>query len=439
MDEKKKKGKKKKGNQSKQSGSTFIAEDVKQTKPDDSVSNEEVRPDNYHDAAPVQNHHSGALSNAHSQSVEVSESDMDQEKRKNLGAKFVELQEEINKLEVENNIRSQKEGSLEERIKLLQNELDSCIQKEANLEEKIDDLRSKNALTMMREGSLEERIELLQNELDSCIQKEASMQEKIDDLQCKNASMSMREANFEERVKKVEEMNHSLVFEKSSIKEAVSRLSDANEGLQRQVMELKVSRDSLAQENKQLTESMSTLESRIQHLEMVSSFYASSKIHAEDTSHLKAAEASTKPDILNEYPSEKASEIHVEPLPLAGTAENPTVRSSTSTDYASEFHTTIIESNEKIETLEKTNESFSVNGSMDQSQQIQLLGLDDSRVSEDVVSVPLDEIIHELQTTAEKVEDEPVVPLSDAPLIGAPFRLISFVARFVSGADLVDR
>jgi hypothetical protein len=31
------------------------------------------------------------------------------------------------------------------------------------------------------------------------------------------------------------------------------------------------------------------------------------------------------------------------------------------------------------------------------------------------------------------------VPLTDAPLIGAPFRLISFVAKYVSGGDLVNR
>lgn len=31
------------------------------------------------------------------------------------------------------------------------------------------------------------------------------------------------------------------------------------------------------------------------------------------------------------------------------------------------------------------------------------------------------------------------VPLADAPLIGAPFRLVSFVARYVSGADLAAK
>ncbi|KAH0454131.1 hypothetical protein IEQ34_016055 [Dendrobium chrysotoxum] len=375
MGENKKKGKKKKGNQSKHSASIFTAEDVYQIKPDDSM----------------QNHHIGAPSNADSQSVGVSESDLDQEKRNNREEKCVELLEEINKLEVEKNI---------------------------------------------------------------CSQTEASLEEQIDGLQCKNASLAMREADFEERLKKMEEMHQSFALEESSIKEVVSKLDDANERLHLQVMELKDSRDSLAQENKQLTDSISTLESRIQHLEMVASFNLSSKIHGQEKPHLKAAETSTKPDILNEDPSEKASEIHVEPVQLAGTAENPTsektikhsftMKSSTSTDYALEYNKSLLESNEKIDTFAKTNESRSVNGiedltSMEQLQQIQLLGLNDSRVSEDVISVPLDDIIQELQVTPVKSEAEPVVPLSDAPLIGAPFRLISFVARFVSGADLVDQ
>ncbi|PKU81528.1 hypothetical protein MA16_Dca007635 [Dendrobium catenatum] len=345
MGENKKKGKKKKGNQTKHSASIFTAEDVNQTKPDDSM----------------QNHHIGAPSNADSQSVGVSESDLDQEKRSICEEKCVELLEEINKLEVEKNI---------------------CSQKEANLEEQIDD------------------------------------------LQCKNASLTMREADFEERVKKMEEMHQSFALEEISIKEVVSKLDDANERLHLQVMELKDSRDKLAQENKQLTDSISTLESRIQHLEMVASFNVSSK----------------------------ASEIHVEPVQLSGPTENPTsektnkhsstMKSSTST--ASEYNKSLLESNEKIETFTKNNERCSVNGiedlsSMEQLQQIQLLGLNDSRVSEDVISVPLDDIIQELQATPEKSEAEPVVPFSDAPLIGAPFRLISFVARFVSGADLVDQ
>lgn len=61
--------------------------------------------------------------------------------------------------------------------------------------------------------------------------------------------------------------------------------------------------------------------------------------------------------------------------------------------------------------------------------------------SEEIVPVPLDDIqIHEDDPQLPGTDDEiDEVPFSDAPIIGAPFRLISFVARYVSGADLVNQ
>lgn len=60
--------------------------------------------------------------------------------------------------------------------------------------------------------------------------------------------------------------------------------------------------------------------------------------------------------------------------------------------------------------------------------------------SDEIVQIPLDENERgptELEAWNEVEKAE--VPLTDAPLIGAPFRLISFVARYVSGADLVEK
>ncbi|MCD9639082.1 hypothetical protein HAX54_023384 [Datura stramonium] len=60
--------------------------------------------------------------------------------------------------------------------------------------------------------------------------------------------------------------------------------------------------------------------------------------------------------------------------------------------------------------------------------------------SDEIVQIPLDE--NEVQSAdleAANGDPDEEVPLTNAPLIGAPFRLISFVARYVSGADLVNR
>ncbi|KAL6998534.1 hypothetical protein U1Q18_008662 [Sarracenia purpurea var. burkii] len=61
--------------------------------------------------------------------------------------------------------------------------------------------------------------------------------------------------------------------------------------------------------------------------------------------------------------------------------------------------------------------------------------------SEEIVQIPLDENeaggVPELQAIHDDAKID--VPLTHAPLIGAPFRLISFVASYVSGADLVNK
>lgn len=59
----------------------------------------------------------------------------------------------------------------------------------------------------------------------------------------------------------------------------------------------------------------------------------------------------------------------------------------------------------------------------------------------EIVQIPLDD--NEVRDTVlgdlKNVEnDADSVPITDAPLIGAPFRLISFFAKYVSGADLVN-
>lgn len=66
-----------------------------------------------------------------------------------------------------------------------------------------------------------------------------------------------------------------------------------------------------------------------------------------------------------------------------------------------------------------------------------------SLVSEEtgeIVQISMDENeIRDKELQAANNDEKTAVPLSDAPLVGAPFRLISFVTRYVSGADLVNK
>lgn len=61
--------------------------------------------------------------------------------------------------------------------------------------------------------------------------------------------------------------------------------------------------------------------------------------------------------------------------------------------------------------------------------------------SNEIVQIPLDEneVMDASDLEAGQNDEKIDVPLSEAPLIGAPFRLISSFARYVSGADLVDK
>lgn len=62
-----------------------------------------------------------------------------------------------------------------------------------------------------------------------------------------------------------------------------------------------------------------------------------------------------------------------------------------------------------------------------------------SDAANEIVQIPLDENeVRDLELQVAETDAEAGVPLSEAPLIGAPFRLVSFVARYVSGADLVN-
>lgn len=59
---------------------------------------------------------------------------------------------------------------------------------------------------------------------------------------------------------------------------------------------------------------------------------------------------------------------------------------------------------------------------------------------DEIVQISLDEneVLKETNMEVAQNDDNVDVSLTDAPLVGAPFRLISFVARYVSGADLVN-
>ncbi|KAG1371467.1 putative hyaluronan mediated motility receptor [Cocos nucifera] len=375
----------------------------------------------------------------------------------------VTLEEKIKALQNEVDSCSQKEVNLEEKIKVLQNEVDSCSQKEASLEAKLNDLQIGNDSVIQKEVILEDRVKDIEGIKDIWVLKESSMT-----VGCKNKFRGQRREDrkeFKEKLcEKSKERTRSMrrrCKEKTSIREMITRLQEANIGLQMQVKELEESRSNILQENQWLVESISELELRVQRLETESSAYATFKVMTkfrEEIKSLDQIEAAhaliEKPDSGNGRLAGKVTEHYMVPNQHAASAEhsNPELnhemtQAITSTYYASEY-------GEKITELgEKAQPSLGIQGRFGTSNGVegfvadpgvrsaQPLGLDEPRISEDIVSVPLDEIqIHEEDLQGMKNNEKaPAVPLSDAPLIGAPFRLISFVAKYVSGADLVNQ
>lgn len=370
------------------------------------------------------------------QSVGVSESDVELEKHKTHEENNVKVLEEVRQLESEKNQWLQKEAIMEERIKLLQDDIHVCMGKEARLEEKLRD------------------------------------------LQIRTDSSLLKEATLEDRVKYIEGLQDSWTLKENLIIETIARLDEVNIRLQDQVEELKEFKDNLVEENIQLKQSTAVMESRIQHLETEASFSKSSALkiielpekhdpeHQLEAAHIPEEPAPENTKLVGKLPKKsdpehQLEEAHTpeEPAPentnLVGkvnVAEHSTTDHTTAplsaspVDYASEYSAEMYESGHMVQTLARAQNTYGIPNNVEEDlgtlngERGRLLGIHNSRISEDVVSVPLDDIqVLETESQVVKNEESPVLPLSDAPLIGAPFRLFSFVAKYVSGADLVDQ
>ncbi|XP_028097847.1 testis-specific gene 10 protein-like isoform X4 [Camellia sinensis] len=388
-------------------------------------------------------------------------------------------------------INGTKDACLEEKITTLQKENAAHIQKEASLEETIKNLQKENDAHMQKEASFEMKLLQLQSERGSWLQKEAGFEEKINKLIDETAILSLKGLSLEEKIKQMEGERDSWVQKENSTKETVDSLSGDNTRLQAKVMELEESGNYLLRENQQLAESMSGLQSQIQNLEKsIASAHTSTMqpMHAsggEDTNTQMDAAQQLVEKLVTENAElvEKVNELYVEldqqgvtsdlsqdvgSELTAGTAEKIYVA-----DSISEFSKRTSAYDERPDSpkhvlikdtsdcgdgvnakdiahiagsIADSMEDVAIKAEGDDGEYIYakdtavIPNSPDTVDSEEIVQIPLDEnevgdpglqLTHDDQTIH--------VPITDAPLIGAPFRLISFVARYVSGADLVSK
>ncbi|XP_042440849.1 kinesin heavy chain-like isoform X2 [Zingiber officinale] len=320
------------------------------------------------------------------QSVGISESEMEHDKHRILEEKFAKVQEQFRHLETERTLWLQRQVNLEENVKSLKVEFDSYVQKEAILEQKLQHFESEN-----------------------------------DTLK-----------HAEERIVGVEE--DSIV-------------------LDMQVKGLERSRYILLEENQQLRQNIAALEQKIQFLEAKSTSHetltekmtklleGAIPVH-ESLSAFVRDQVSTSAEISSKVDEHYlVSEKHDE---HASTAE----LNHTETQVRSSSPSHLLETDGKITESVVPEEEFVANGAVNlDSETVGQPGVQpllvEPRISE-VGTVIFDEIqIYEDNKREMIINDDPVpheeVPFTDAPLIGAPFRLISFMAKYVSGADLAKR
>nr|XP_034912293.1 uncharacterized protein PFB0145c-like isoform X6 [Populus alba] len=357
--------------------------------------------------------------------------------------KEVTFEETIKQLQDENDSHIQKEASLEETMNQLRSVNNSFVKKEATFEDTIKQLKTENDSHMQKEAGLEMKIMQLQREKDFWLQKEAGLEEKLNHLLDEKAALGLKVASLEEKIGQLDSEKDSWAVSENTTKEIVGRMNIDITSLRMQVVELEYSRNSLVKENQQLKESVSDLKLQLQNVETQQSISSANTselgkndAEKEDLNSQIEAACALVDKLITENAElvEKVNELYIK-LDQQKTAATASLSSSAGSDV-------ILRSSELANGTPPMSESSESaldlkSESLDADPPAAALPQSSEPDAEEIVQIPLDD--NEVPDVEMQAEDKSGVPLTDAPLIGAPFRLISFVAKYVSGADLVNK
>ncbi|CAI0474766.1 unnamed protein product [Linum tenue] len=320
------------------------------------------------------------------------------------------------------------ESGLEEKIKELQDQNNAHVQKQASLEGAIKALISANDISVIKQADFEEKNKQLSIEKDSYMQKETDLEMKIAQLQHEKDSWLEKEYSSKETI----------------VKQNVDITR-----LKMQVVELEENKSNLLKENQVLVERISDLQSRILTLDTSFSSENSSNqltknTHEDDkvNSQIEAALALVDKLITeNAELVEKVNELYAKLDQKGAQLDQSSGIESDGMVENTEILGTLASPAESVKNIPALN---GVLDSIEMGMPVVPITVPSEADSGEIVQIPLDETEDENNSEAPQdvVEDDSGddnTPFSDAPLIGAPFRLISFVASYVSGADLVNR
>ncbi|CAN6814597.1 unnamed protein product [Brassica oleracea] len=214
------------------------------------------------------------------------------------------------------------------------------------------------------------------------------------------STFSQKEARL---AKNLHHDEKSSVAAAESSREMISSLNNEIGTLRAQVMKLEDSRSNLQEQNKSLVETVSNLQVQRENHE----------------SNVKGA-------------SEEELNSQIE---AACTLVEKLITENA--ELVEKVNELCIQLNQSQHAFASTPESLAIE--VQKSDTLEEIPIHDELIrtddSGDIETAPLDRNL----SVGEEEEASGGVPLVDAPLIGAPFRLVSFVARYVSGADLAEK
>ncbi|XP_073063063.1 uncharacterized protein [Primulina eburnea] len=325
-----------------------------------------------------------------------------------------------------------REASFEEKIKQLQAEKDAQMQKEAILEDKIINLLREKDENLRNLAGQEETIRQLHGEKIACIQKEDMLEERYRQLQREKDAYLQKEISTEE---------------------SIAALSNDSKKLQARVMELEESRKSLLKEKQELIEKVSSLQLHINNLESTITYshpYMNNIGTSEDgnADHQREVMHPPSEKLVPENPElvEKVNGMYADSLPVGSNPADIAALSAVdnSTALTQDFALgaegrKMMPVSHSARSLAEVTINFERNGEDVNGEDGSGMPKSSEEIVEadEIVQIPLGD--SQTEDASLEVYEKNDASFIDAPLIGAPFRFISFVARYVSGADLVNK
>ncbi|KAI4302631.1 hypothetical protein MLD38_038353 [Melastoma candidum] len=395
------------------------------------------------------------------------------------------LEKSIKQLQCEIDLISGEKASLESRIMKLESERESWLIKEASLEEKICRFSGEKALLSAEQGNLMETIEQLKGEKESWVSNENAAREVI-------RKMEADIRKFHLQVSELEELKNHSVQENIALKDHLSKLQTQIQQLEKNAsivrtmdLEAKGTLDQkirqLSDEKTALVVKQEVLEKRIQQWEGECRYWISNVVEIEESKNnaieengrrkehitallerIKELEGSSSTAIASEEQTnhslehenlnsqieaacalveklitenadlvEKVNDLYLE-------LDRRTTATGLLIPPAPEYSIQVVENKRFQDEQPKSYEITPAKVETILQDREVLQDPPDSFKTGEIVQIPLDDTEAQIPETQE-TDPSSAVPLSDAPLVGAPFRLMSFMAWYVSGADLVDK